>query len=312
MPDIIITEFMDDGPVSDLEKKFTVHRDDTLWEKPDELTALLADASGLIVRNKTQVTAAFLDAAPRLRVVGRLGVGLDNIDVAACEARNIAVCPATGANAAAVAEYVVTAALMLLRGAYSASMDLAAGRWPREALGNGRELGGCTFGIVGFGNIGQETARRAAVFGCTILAHDPVLAADDPAWERAERCSMTDLMAQADIISLHVPLTDRTRNMIGSAALAQMKPGAILINSARGGIVDETALAESIRAGHLGGAALDVFEREPPEPETIEKFAGLRNMILTPHIAGLSTNANARVSRLTVDNVLAALAKSDA
>jgi len=307
VPDIVIAEFMADDPVAALEALFSVHRDDGLWEYPDQLGALLGNAKGLIVRSKAQVTEALLQRAPHLKVIGRLGVGLDNIDMDACKARGIAVCPATGANAAAVAEYSITSALVLLRGAFGAAGKIVAGEWPREKLGSGRELGGCTFGIVGFGNIGQETARRAAAFGCRVIAHDPVPGDDDPAWRLAERTTFAGLIAEADVISLHVPLLEATRNLIDAKFIGQMKSGAILINTARGGIVDEAALGEALRNGRVGGAALDVFAAEPPSPGTLEIFSGLTNVILTPHIAGLSAQANARVSRVTVDNVLAVL-----
>src|SRR5919199_4162719 len=169
MPDIVITEFMDETAVRDLARGRDVLYAPALVDRPDDLRAAVADAHALIVRNRTQVRGALLDAAPRLKVVGRLGVGLDNIDVDACAARGVAVCPATGANDVSVAEYVIAAALILLRGAYFASADVAAGAWPRDRL-IGREVSGKRLGLVGFGSIARETAKLAAALGMNVAA----------------------------------------------------------------------------------------------------------------------------------------------
>lgn len=303
MPDIVISEFMDAAAVESLARDFEVLYDPELVERPDDLKAVLAAARALIVRNRTQVNDAVLAAGPQLEAVGRLGVGLDNIDMAACKARGIPVFPATGANDQAVAEYVIAATLVLLRGAYHAGGAMLAGRWPRQAL-MGREVAGKTLGLVGFGAIARQVARRAAALGMTVAAVDPFVAPGDAAWQDVARHeTLESLLAAADAVSLHVPLTDRTRGLIGAGALAGMKPGAVLINTARGGVVDEAALAESLRQGHLGGAALDVFEQEPLSAEAAAVFAGLDNVILTPHIAGVTQEANVRVSALTAENV---------
>ncbi|MEQ9606173.1 MAG: NAD(P)-dependent oxidoreductase, partial [Kiloniellaceae bacterium] len=255
------------------------------------------------VRNRTQVSAGVLAAGPTLEAVGRLGVGLDNIDMAACKARGLPVFPATGANDQAVAEYVIATTLVLLRGAYHAGAAMLAGDWPRQAL-MGHEVAGKTLGLVGFGAIARQIAARARALGMTVAAADPFVAADDAAWQDVARHeSLESLLAAADAVSLHVPLTDKTRGLLGAAALAAMRPGAVLINTARGGVVDEAALAESLRQGHLGGAALDVFEKEPLGAAAAARFAGLANVILTPHIAGVTQEANVRVSALTAENV---------
>ncbi|MGU3546494.1 NAD(P)-dependent oxidoreductase, partial [Methylobacterium sp. A52T] len=228
------------------------------------------------------------------------------IDVPACRDRGIAVYPATGANDGAVAEYVVATAMLLLRGAYGASAAVAAGAWPRNAL-MGREIAGQRLGLVGFGSIARETARRAAALGMTVAAHDPFVAAGDPAWNPAtgpvQSRALDALIAQSDVLSLHVPLTDRTRGLIDAAALARMPKGAILINAARGGVVDEAAVAAALRSGHLGGAALDVFEREPLDAAAGAVFADVPNLILTPHIAGVTQESNVRVSAVTAQAV---------
>ena len=306
MPKVIISEFMDEAAIAAELAGLDVVYDPGLVDRPEDLAAAAARADALIVRNRTQVRGALLDAARDLTVVGRLGVGLDNIDLPACRARGIAVYPATGANDGAVAEYVIASALLLLRGAYGASAAVAAGAWPRNAL-MGREIAGKRLGLVGFGSIARETARRAAALGMAVAAHDPFVAADDPAWNPAtgpvQSRALDALIAQSDVLSLHVPLTDRTRGLIDAAALARMPKGAILINAARGGVVDEAAVARALRSGHLGGAALDVFDREPLDAAAGAVFADVPNLILTPHIAGVTQESNVRVSAATAQAV---------
>lgn len=300
MSKIVISEFMDETAIREELAGFDTLYDPTLVDRPEALAAALADADAVIVRNRTQVRGALLAGAPDLKVVGRLGVGLDNIDVEACTARGIAVYPAAGANDVAVAEYVIATAMLLLRGAYGASAQVAAGAWPRNAL-MGREIMGKRLGLVGFGGIARETARRAAALGMRLSAHDPFLAPDDPAWRACgvEPLSLADLIAGSDVLSLHVPLTQETRGMIDARAIARMPAGAILVNAARGGVVDEAALAEALRAGHLGGAALDVFEGEPLDAAAGAAFRDVPNLILTPHIAGVTQESNVRVSAVT-------------
>jgi len=302
MPEIVISEFMDETAVREAFAGRDVLYDPKLVDDPARLAAAVADARALIVRNRTQVRGALLEAARRLEVVGRLGVGLDNIDVAGCEARGIAVYPATGANDLSVAEYVITAALLLLRRAWFATGRVAAGEWPRTEL-MGRELAGKRLGLVGYGAIARVTARMARGLGMSVAAYDPLLPADDAAWREATRLSLPGLLAESDVVSLHVPLTDATRNMIDAAAIARMKRGAILVNAARGGVVDETALAAALRSGHLGGAALDVFAREPVDAAAGALFAGVPNLVLTPHIAGVTEESNVRVSAVTAEAV---------
>jgi (S)-sulfolactate dehydrogenase len=303
MAEIVISEFMDEAAIRDTFAGRSVLYDPKLVDDAPRLLAEVREARALIVRNRTQVRGALLEAATQLRVVGRLGVGLDNIDVAACEARGIAVYPASGANDLSVAEYVITAALLLLRKAWLATARVAAGEWPRTEL-MGRELAGKRLGLVGFGAIARVTARMARDLGMTVAACDPLLPAEHEAWRGASRQTLADLLAGSDVVSLHVPLTNLTRNMIDAAALALMKRDAILVNAARGGIVDEVALVGALKSGRLGGAALDVFEREPVDAAYGARFAGVPNLILTPHIAGVTDESNVRVSSVTAQSVL--------
>lgn len=302
-PDVVITEFMDESAVEALRAQYDVLYDATLVDRQADLLATLVGARALIVRNRTQVNTALLEAAPGLVVVGRLGVGLDNIDLPACRARHIEVIPATGANALAVAEYVIATAMVLLRGAYLSSAEVAAGTWPRPRLSGGREIGGKTLGLVGFGGIGRLTARLAQALGMHVLAHDPLVAPDDALWARHDVAprDIDALLAEADVVSLHVPLTDATRGLMDPARIARMKPGAVLINTARGGIVNEPALADALREGRLAGAALDVFDREPLPAGS--PLAGTPNLILTPHIGGVTRESNTRVSTLIAQKV---------
>ncbi len=307
MQRIVITEFIDLPAVEDLKRDFDVLYDPDLWNRRDALAAAAEGADALIVRNRTQVDAALMDRAAKLKIIGRLGVGLDNIDTRHAKAKGIAVAPAIGANAVSVAEYVVGTALVLLRGAYYSTAKLVAGEWPRESLGKGHEAAGTVFGIVGFGSIGQIVGAKARALGFHVVASDDYLPADSSAWSGVERLGLDALVSRSDVISLHCPLTDETRGLFGQARLAQMKKGAILINTARGGVVDEAALANALRSGHLGGAAVDVFDREPIDAATGALFAGLSNVILTPHIAGVTAEANTRISTITADNVRRAL-----
>jgi (S)-sulfolactate dehydrogenase len=303
MPDIVICEFMDQRAVAQLQGRYDTLFEPGLVDRPDKLAEAVRSARALIVRNRTQVRGDLLAAARKLTCIGRLGVGLDNIDLEACKSRNIAVFPASGANDLPVAEYVIAMAMTLLRGAYGSTAEVAAGAWPRQDL-IGREISGKLLGLVGFGSIAREVGRRANAFRMDVAACDPFVPLDHPAWDDARQCDLDTLLSISDVVSLHVPLTAETRHMIGKLQLEAMKPQAVLINAARGGIVDEVALVDALRSGHLAGAALDVFDNEPLDAENGARFAGIRNLILTPHIAGLTEEADRRVGSVTVSNVM--------
>jgi (S)-sulfolactate dehydrogenase len=305
---VVVTEFMDERAVAQLAKVHDVLYDPKLVDDGPRMLTEATTAHAFIVRNRTQVRGDLLAALKHCKVIGRLGVGLDNIDVPACEAAGMQVIPAAGANALSVAEYVVATAMLLLRGAYQSTADVASGKWPRNALSNGREIGGKRLGLVGFGSIGQLTAKLAQSVGMNVVAFDPMMAAEHPVFaQTGVRCvSLDALTASADVISLHVPLLPSTRDLFNTSRIAALKPGAVLINTARGGVVDEAALAAALRSGHLGGAALDVFGTEPVSNDN--PFAGCPNLLLTPHIAGVTAEANERVSFMIAERVLAALA----
>jgi (S)-sulfolactate dehydrogenase len=303
MKKIIITEFMDAPAVEKLAARFDVDYRPALVDDAAALEHAVAGADAWIVRNRTQVRGRALAAARKVRVIGRLGVGLDNIDVDACHARGIEVIPATGANADSVAEYVIAMALVLLRGTYYASGRVADGSWPREPLTKGREAAGKLLGLVGFGSIGRITARKAFALGMRVAAHDPQVGPSDAAWSQAgvQPMELDAIVAGSDVVSLHVPLTAETRGLFGERRLRRMKRDAVLVNTSRGGIVDEAALAALLREGHLAGAALDVFAEEPLPAGSA--LAGAPRLVLTPHIAGVTAESNDRVSHLIADRV---------
>lgn len=304
---VVISEFMDEAAVASLAAQFETTYDAGLVDRHRELLAALAGADALIVRNRTPVDRGLLAAAPALKVVGRLGVGLDNIDVAACEQRAISVIPATGANALAVAEYVIGAAMLLLRGAYLSSRAVGDGEWPRAALSHGREIAGKTLGIVGFGGIGRLAAKRGRALEMRVIAFDAQIPADAEVWAELDTMAqpLDEVLRGADVVTLHLPLTPATRRLIDAGKLALMKADAILINTARGGIVDEAALVAALKANRLGGAALDVYDREPLPAGS--PLADCPNLILTPHVAGVTRESNRRVSMLIADQVAAEL-----
>lgn len=268
----------------------------------------LPRAHGLVVRSATKVRGDLLERASGLRVVGRAGVGVDNIDLEACTARGIAVCNAPAGNTISAAELTMALMLATVRRVGEAGASLRSGAWARARF-QGVELRGRTLGLVGAGRIGGAVAYRARAFGMHVVAYDPYLSDERAEEMGARRASLPEVLAQADVLSLHVPLTDDTRGMIGADAIARMKEGSYLINVARGGLVDEAALAEALTSGHLAGAALDVFEREPLPSESPLRAAP--NLVLTPHLGASTAEAQELVATEVAEAVRAALAEGD-
>ena len=304
MADVLISEFMDKPTAEGLISEYEVFWDPDLWGKRDELLARVSQAKTIIVRNATQVDDELLNAAKNLQLVARMGVGLDNIDVEACKAHGVEVRTSIGANAASDAEYVIATSMILLRGpAYYATPDVVGGAWDRPKFTSGVEIGGRTMGIVGFGSIGQVVGAKARAMGMDVIAYDAMMPDDAPAWNDARRVELPDLIREADVISLHCPLLPQTVDLISAKEFAIMKPGSVLVNSARGGIVNEADCAAALRSGQLGGAALDTLETEPVTPEASALFAGIENLILTPHIAGVTLESNRRIAEVAAENV---------
>ncbi|MBI3521893.1 MAG: phosphoglycerate dehydrogenase [Chloroflexi bacterium] len=258
-----------------------------------DLLKQVADSDGLVVRSETKVTAKVLDAAKKLMVVGRAGVGVDNIDVPAATARGVYVVNAPFGNVWAAAEHALTLSLALLRKVVDADQSVRAGKWTRSAF-MGRELRGKTLGLIGIGRVGGLVARRAAAFEMHVIAHDPYATEAGARALGARLVELDELLRDADVISLHTPLTEKTRGMINATTLALMKPTAILVNCSRGEVVDPAALASALEKNELAGAALDVFATEPLPADSPLRSAP--RTILTPHIAGSTVEAQTNVS----------------
>lgn len=273
------------------------------------LPAELADADALVVRSAVQVDAKLLESAPKLRVIGRAGVGVDNIDAEAATRNGIVVMNTPGANAIAVAELTIALMIDLARMVPRANATMHDKRWEKKSL-QGSELRGKTLGIVGMGRVGLEVARRARVFGMELIGHDPFVSANPKARAAVAReygarlTSLEEVLREADYLTLHVGLTPETENVINAASLAAMKKGVRIVNCARGELVVEEDLAAAIRSGHVAGAALDVFRREPLKDSP---FFELENVILTPHIAGSTTEAQEAVGIQIAEQVHAYL-----
>ena len=308
MSKILVSEYLPDEHLDLLRTLHDVVYDPDLCTDRSRLLDQMAGVEALFTRNRTRVDQELIAAAPDLRVIGRLGVGLDNIDMNGCEQAGVQVISAAGENAVSVAEYVIGAMLVVVRGVFGMTPSMIAGEWPRQGHAFGHELMGKTMGLVGYGSIARQVATRAAGLGMEVIAHDPFVPDDDAAWGPVRRVDLESLLATSDVISVHVPLSDETRNLIDAPALGRMKPTAVLINTSRGGIVDETALADALLDGKLGGAALDVFASEPLGPEPAAVFATVPNLLLTPHVAGNTRESVDRVARTIVEKVMTALA----
>lgn len=300
---IVITEMNTRNGLELLEQEgYQVRYDSVLWSSP-QLAEAVHNADALIVRNQTKVTAELIEAAPRLRVIGRLGIGLDNIDLAAAARRGIPVVTAGGANTLAVAEYVIAAIFHSARRIGEAAGAVRSGEWPRQRY-TLREVEGSTLGLIGVGTIGRRTGMRAAALGMSVLGFDPFIE-DIGALPGIAPAGLEKLLGTSDYISLHVPLLPSTRGLIGARELHLMKPSAVLINTARGGIVDEAALAAALSENRLAGAVLDVLEQEPPPPE--HPLLALPGCTITPHIAGLTAESQIRVAERVSRGVIDAL-----
>ncbi len=267
--------------------------------KPEELREAIGEYEALAVRSATKVTSDLLAAAPRLRVIGRAGTGVDNIDLQAATRRGVVVMNAPGGNSVSVAEHTLALLLALARSVADASQSTRAGRWEKKKFSSGRELFGKTLGVIGTGNIGALVVQRAKAFGMRVVGYDPFLSAEAASKLGLELVDLAELYQRSDAITLHVPLTEQTTNMIGAPQLALMKEGALLVNCARGGLVDEKALADALRSKHLGGAALDVFETEPPRAD--HPLFSCENFIATPHLGGATEDAQQNVALIVCE-----------
>tara|TARA_Y100001970_G_scaffold105151_1_gene131719 strand:+ start:1934 stop:2857 length:924 start_codon:yes stop_codon:yes gene_type:complete len=292
---ILITEFMDVEYVELLKTNFDVTVDHDLSTNNSELKKIINSFDALIVRNKTQVNKEVLDKANNLKFVGRLGVGLDNIDTEYCKNHNIHVQPATGMNADSVAEYVFNTALTLLKNIPLIHQETLKGNWPRTSISS-RELRGKTIGLLGFGLIAKKVSTLAKVFDTQIIAYDPYLDSSVGNQFNAKLLDLNEVFKLSDVISVHLPLTKNTKNILNYAAFEKMLKQPIIINSSRGSIVNEEDLLRAYEEKLISGFALDVYNSEPAPKTFLEKIKKNTNCILTPHVAGVTEESNKRVS----------------
>jgi len=298
---ILITDGLDEKGQSILRDSAVV--DDKSGISADDFLKIIPEYDALIVRGRTKVAASVIEAGSRLKVIGRAGVGVDNIDLEAAKAHNIAVVNAPVSTSLAVAELTFGLLLALAREIPRADSGMKQGKWLKKEL-EGVELNDKTLGLIGFGRIGVEVGKRAAAFGMNVIAYDPLISEDEIKKRGAEPASLQDLYAWSDFISLHMPLTVDTRDMVGQQAFSQMKDGVRIVCAARGGIINEDALLEALSSGKVAGAALDVFGSEPPGlTETVSH----PRVIATPHIGAQTAEAQSRASEDIAHEVLAAL-----
>ena len=298
---ILITDGLDSTGQSILRASAEV--DDRNNISADDLLKAISDYDALIVRGRTKVTAAVLEAGKRLKVIGRAGVGVDNIDLEAAKKRGVTVVNAPLSTTLAVAELTFALLLALAREIPRGDAGMKAGNWLKKEL-EGVELNGKTLGIIGFGRIGAEVGKRAAAFGMNVIAYDPLISEDEIKQRGAEPVSIQDLYAWSDFISLHLPLNVQTRDMLGPLAFSQMKDGVRIVSAARGGIIDESALVAALQSGKVAGAALDVFGQEPPG---LTEAVSHPRVIATPHIGAQTVEAQSRASEDIATEVLSAL-----
>jgi len=298
---VLITDGLEESGKAILRSACEV--DDRKGISGEELAQIIASYDALIVRSRTKVTADILAQASKLKVIGRAGVGVDNIDLVAASAKHITVVNAPQSTTIAVAEHTIAMMVALARNLTQADASMKNGQWLKSQL-MGSELYGKTFGLIGVGNIGTQVALRAAAFGMTVLGYDPYLNNEQIHKRGAEPVSLNDLFARSDFISVHVPLNPETRNMLDGQAFSAMKRGVRIICTARGGVIDETALLQAIEAGQVAGAALDVFAVEPPG---LTALVAHPKVIATPHIAAQTIEAQGRAAVDIAEEILAAL-----
>jgi phosphoglycerate dehydrogenase-like enzyme len=299
---ILITEFMEATSIEILKKNFDVTVDKSLALNHNELKKIISNFDILIVRNKTQVNKEILANASSLKFIGRLGVGLDNIDTEYCRNNNIHVQPATGMNADSVAEYVINSSLSLLKNVPLMHQETSLGNWPRTSISS-RELNGKIFGLMGFGLIAKKVSTLAKIFNARIIAYDPFIDPSIANEFNIKLVEINEIFEQANVISIHLPLTPKTQNLLNYDAFIKMQKQPIIINSSRGSIINEHDLLKAYDEKLISGFALDVYETEPAPKIFLNSIKNNTNCILTPHIAGVTEESNIRVSDFIANSV---------
>ncbi|CAB4776603.1 unannotated protein [freshwater metagenome] len=299
---ILISEDVWGTPFQKLEGSFPIVRSDDLWKNPEELKKVIKDATALVVRNRTKVTAEIIAAAPKLKVIARAGVGLDNIDIKAADAAGVVVVAGLGANAVSVGELTLGLALSLLRNIPNHDQATREGNWQRTP---GRELSGLTWGLLGCGATGVATAKLLQGFGCKLIGYDPFA----KKLQGIELTTFESVLKESDVVSIHMPSTPETNGSINAATLKLMKPDAILINVGRGEVINESDLITALKAKVIAGAALDVRAQEPPVKAEMETIP---NLILTPHVAGITNESQLRINEILTSNIAKVLKNESA
>ncbi len=300
MTKILITEFIDSQSLQNINKKFDVIYKKDAWQNKDFLEREIQKFDGIIVRNKTSLDKKILINASNLKFIGRLGVGLDNIDTEYCKKNNIIVQPATGMNSDSVAEYVLNSSLTLLKKTHIIKEQTLQGKWPRTSIVT-KELKGKTLGLIGFGDISKKVLNLVNVFDVSCIAYDPFITSKQMETENVKKVSFDEILNLADIISIHVPLNNETKYLFDRQAFIKMKKQPIIINSSRGGIINEKDLIDAYKNKYISGFALDVFENEPVNEAFYNNITNDMNCFLTPHIAGVTAESNVRVSNFIID-----------
>ena len=299
---ILITEFMEVKCVEVLKINFDVTVDHDLSANSNELKKIISKFDALIVRNKTQVKKEVLEKATNLKFIGRLGVGLDNIDIDYCKSNNIYVQPATGMNADSVAEYVINTSLSLLKNLPLMHQETSIGNWPRTSISS-RELKDKTIGLLGFGLIAKKVSILAKVFNAKIIAYDPFIDSSVGNKFDVQLLDIKEIFQLADIISIHLPLNVNTKNLLNYEVFKKMLKQPIIINSSRGSIINEEDLLRAYDEKLITGFALDVYDNEPVQKTFLNSIKSNTNCILTPHIAGVTEESNTRVSEFIANSV---------
>ena len=303
MKKILITEFMDQSVLDDLRSIFEVTFDPNLWRDKMSILKFSKDTEGIIIRNKTTLSKAMLSEFSKLKFIGRLGVGLDNIDLDYCSQKKIKVQPASGLNADSVAEYVIQAALSLLKKIPLLHQKTIKGSWPRNSF-TLNEIQGKTFGFIGFGKIAKKVFKRLEPFKVHCVAYDPFIDKNILAEFKIKLINFEKLLQLSNIISIHLPLTNETKDLINKDTFKKMTKSPIIINTSRGSIINEYDLLDSYRKNLISGFALDVYEKEPVEKKFYEQITNNMNCILTPHIAGVTEESNFRVSKFIAESTI--------
>ena len=303
MKKILITEFMDQSALDDLKSIFEVTFDPNLWRDKISILKFSKDTDGIIIRNKTKLSKEILSEFSKLKFIGRLGVGLDNIDMDYCSEKKIKVQPASGLNADSVAEYVIQAALSLLKKIPLLHQETVKGSWPRNSF-TLNEIQGKVFGFIGFGAIAKKVFKRLEPFGVHCVAHDPYIDKNNVAEFKIELIDFEKLLQLSNIISIHLPLTNETKELINKDTFKKMTKSPIIINTSRGSIINEYDMLEAYSKNLITGFALDVYEKEPVEKKFYDQISNDMNCILTPHIAGVTEESNFRVSKFIAESTI--------